>query len=263
MRNGTWIAAALGLALFSANALPAGEGVRVERMVVNGMDQAKRVIMAGDPAEAKPETPEQKQTAALNLVGETLRERKEDIREEILESAEVKKAVDTAAAATGAFYDALDNDKGYLKLKEEQADLKNAQRNLWRGARGKKDFRERREEMKKLREEQAAIQEKIFAYAETNPELAALQKKKDDALVAFWDLLQTKLDANPEYAKIDATLDAIRDAQADARRQAHAERMAKYRAMRQKKMEARNHAAEEKGEQGEAEKPAPKKVEVF
>ncbi|MCX7933726.1 MAG: FecR family protein, partial [Planctomycetota bacterium] len=161
-------------------------------------------------AEKKPQTNEEKERAALAAIRGFLRERIRQMEAAAMADPEVAQARKAAEEAERAFSAKLKADAGYKAMEEEKTRLENERRAVMGRGRGEGGDRQAAfAEMGRIWQGLQDVRKRMAEYADTVPELADLKKKKQEAMVAFWDKYQAKLAANAEYKETTQAFEEV------------------------------------------------------
>lgn len=190
---------------------------------------------AGRSAVREAKTPLEKARAACLLQEQALRKQRQQIEDQVLQLPAVAAALTAAHTAARAYHKQLNDHPEYADLKRDRATVATEFRTLMgtlrRGRR--EDWQKHRDQFTKLRTRSAELRGKMLKLGDSVPELAALKKKKMDALVAFLTLYQESLKADKAYAESATLLAEITEWTREVEDQM-AEERSKARAARQK-----------------------------
>ena len=244
--------------------------VMVGAVMVTGLDGAQSVLQAGerrawgdrartpwlrrDPrAVENPETPLEKEYAALRLQEQLITAKRQQMEAAVLQGPALAVAMKASVEATRAYHAKLKDNIEYGDLKKDKENLVAERRKLFsrtRRARGREQWQERMRKSAELRKASDALQQKMNKLADNTPELVALKKKKEQAIAAFLATYQEKLAADKEYVELGKQLDEVAKWSQEVRDLMDDERMKRYREERdQRRREAE--AARDKDKQKE------------
>jgi len=187
---------------------------------VRAEDEAAAVVVTPDHIQmgvrqaVTNETPEMKEVRALQIQLEFLRDEQRAIRNAAMKSPEVAAAIDAHKAAVGAFTEKLDANPEYKALLAEKEKLGEQVLTLQREAGNLKDPQVRQKYYAELGPTYRKVHEvnqKIVAFPDAMPELAALKRAKQDAAVAFLKVLEGKLGADTEYTRLEGRIKEIQE----------------------------------------------------
>jgi len=189
-----------------------------QQATVRAGDEGATVVVTPDRAHwgmqqsLANETPEMKEVRALQIQLEFLRDEQRVIRNAAMKTPEVVAAVEAHRAAVTAFTEKLAANPECKALCEEKDKLDEQIRAIQAEANALQDMQMRQAKYREIGgvyRQIAELNQKITAFPDTVPELAALKKAKQDAAIAFLKVLEDKLGADAEYTRLEEKIKGI------------------------------------------------------
>ena len=198
----------LSAGVFVQHAAPAQ--MVIQSFQVDGAGSTVHLGMPGQDAAGSAKTPLDQERRTLGIIRAQLLKRKQQIEDATLTEPDVAAALDAARKGAEAYYAALAPNTEYQGMKAEQEALRTERRELYTRGRDM-DKKERNQVLRDISEGLKELSPKIADFADTVPELAALNETKTKASVAFCDLLDKKLEATKEWKAVTEELEGLQD----------------------------------------------------